>query len=36
MIPAQFSANEILTVAAFVAGSLIVAVMLIIEARREK
>ncbi|HPQ51871.1 MAG TPA: DUF368 domain-containing protein [Spirochaetota bacterium] len=36
MIPQQFSTNEILTVAAFVAGSLIVAVMLIIEARREK
>ena len=36
MIPRQFSANELLTVAAFITGSLIVVAMLIVESRREK
>jgi putative membrane protein len=36
MIPRQFSANEVLTVVAFIAGSLIVAAMLIIEYRGKK
>lgn len=35
MMPQQFSANEIYTLLAFAAGSLIVAVMLVIETRRE-
>ena len=36
MIPMPFSATEILTVAAFITGSLIVAIMLIIESTRNK